>query len=88
NRGSSADLAGIRGADKVVVWYNQRILVGGDIITEIDGRQVTSREELRLFLESKKPGESVRVTIYRGGSKMELTVNLVEAPQNQTGTRI
>jgi S1-C subfamily serine protease len=88
NRGSSADLAGIRGAERVAVVYNQRILVGGDIITGIDGRPVISHEELRLLLESKKPGDTVTVTLYRDGARMEKLVDLVEAPRGRSGTRI
>jgi S1-C subfamily serine protease len=86
-RGSSADRAGIQGYTKVVRWYNQRIYIGGDILTEIEGKAVASREELRLALESKRPGDTVRVTIYRGRSKMQKTVPLVESPR-QHPTRL
>jgi S1-C subfamily serine protease len=80
-RGSSADNAGIRGADQIVILYNQRILIGGDIITDIDGKPVGSLDELRLSLESKRPGDTIRVTLYRGRSKIEKSVTLVEAPR-------
>jgi S1-C subfamily serine protease len=82
-RGSSADNAGIRGADQIARLYNQRILIGGDIITEIDGEPVGSREELGLRLELKRPGNVVRVTLYRGKSKMQKSVTLVEAPRQR-----
>jgi S1-C subfamily serine protease len=80
-RGSSADGAGIRPADEIVVLYNRRIPIGGDIITEIEGKPVSSLEELRLALESKRAGDVVRVTIYRGRSKIQKSVTLVEAPR-------
>ncbi len=79
-RGSSADQAGIKGANQMAILFNQRILVGGDILTEIDGKPVGSLEELRLVLETKRPGESVKVTFYRGRSKNQKSVMLVEAP--------
>ena len=82
-RGSSADNAGIRGADQIAILYNERILVGGDIVTAIDGKPVGSQEELRLALESKRPGDTVRVTLYRGRSKIEKSVTLVEAPRQR-----
>ncbi len=82
-RGSSADRAGIQGATKVVRWYNQRVYVGGDILTEIDGKPVSSREELRLALESKRPGDAVQVTIYRDRTKTKKSVPLVEAPSQR-----
>lgn len=86
-RGSSAEKSDIRGANRVVGWYNERIYVGGDIITEVEGKPVTSHEELRLLLESKRPGETIQVTLYRGNSKIKKSVILVEAPRQQ-GSRI
>ncbi len=85
-RGSSADNAGIRGASEIAILYNERVLVGGDIITEVAGKNITTMDELRLALESKKPGESVDLTMYRGRSKMQKSMLLVEAPR-QKGLR-
>jgi S1-C subfamily serine protease len=82
-RGSSADGAGIQGANEIAVLYNQRFLVGGDIITEVDGKPVNSLEEMRLMLESKRPGNSVTITLYRGRSKIQKSVLLVEAPRQR-----
>ncbi|MDI9613754.1 MAG: trypsin-like peptidase domain-containing protein [Acidobacteriota bacterium] len=83
-RGSSADRADIRGASRAVVWYNQRIYVGGDIITEVEGKPVASQEELQLLLESHRPGETVRVTIRRGAERLTKQVLLVEAPRQRS----
>jgi S1-C subfamily serine protease len=85
-RGSSADNAGIRGANQAVLFYLQRLLIGGDIITEIDGHPVASVEELELMLEAKRPGDTIQVTIYRGQSKMVKSVSLIEAPRQGAGT--
>jgi S1-C subfamily serine protease len=83
-RGSSADKADIHGANEIVAWFNERIYIGGDIITEIDGKPIGSQEELRLVLETKRPGDTVRVTLYRGKSKLQKSVVLVEAPNRRT----
>lgn len=83
-RGSSADNAGIRGADQIALLYNERILIGGDIITEVAGQPVTSMDELRLVLETKRPGDVVPVTLYRGQSKIQKSVTMVEAPRQRT----
>jgi S1-C subfamily serine protease len=86
DRGSSMDNAGIRGASQMVLLYNQRVLIGGDIITQINGKPVASMEEMRLAVEGKKPGDQIQVTIYRRNAKMQVTVDLVEAPRR--GTRL
>jgi S1-C subfamily serine protease len=80
-RGSSLDGAGIQGANRVAILYNQRVLVGGDIITHVNGNPVTSTEELRLAVEGKKPGDIVQLTIYRGREKLQKSVTLIEAPR-------
>jgi S1-C subfamily serine protease len=87
---SSSDKAGIRGASRMVRirGSNRRIGIGGDIITEIDGRPVTSGEELRLILEPKRPGDTVQVTLYRDGSRMTIPVNLVQEPQRRSSRRL
>jgi S1-C subfamily serine protease len=85
-RGSSADNSGIRGANEIVLLYNERILVGGDVITAIDGKPVTSMEELKLALEAKRPGDTIQVTLFRGRSKTQKSVVLIEAPR-QRGIR-
>jgi putative serine protease PepD len=85
-RSSSAENAGIRGASEIAILYNERILIGGDIITEIDKKPITSPEELRLALEGKRPGDTVQVTLYRGRTKMQKPVALLEQPR-QRGLR-
>jgi S1-C subfamily serine protease len=80
SRGSSADQAGIRGATQAVRFVNRRIGIGGDILTEIDGKPVGSLEELQLVMETKRPGDTVRVTLYRGRSRIQKSVTLVERP--------
>jgi putative serine protease PepD len=86
--GSSADKADIRGASEVVRWFNNRIGVGGDIIIEIDGKAVKSQEELQLFLEAEKPGETVRVTLYRGKNRIQKNVVLLERTESVNRRRL
>jgi putative serine protease PepD len=82
-RGSSADNAGIRGATQIAILYNERILVGGDIITRLESKPITSMDDLRLALEGRKPGESVRLTVYRASRQMEIAVPLSEMPRSR-----
>jgi putative serine protease PepD len=83
-RGSSADAADIRGASQVAILYNERILIGGDIITHIEGKPVSSMEEIRLALESRRPGETVKVTLYRDRRQMQRSLTLNEPPPQRS----
>jgi len=81
--GGSAEGAGIKGAAKLALLQNERIYVGGDIITHADGKPVGSVEELKLALEGKRPGEAVSITGFRGRSRLELQMKLVENPRQR-----
>jgi serine protease Do len=52
----------------------------GDIIVAIDGRPVSSSEEVVRIISAKDPGSKVRLTIFRGGKEMHFTANLGDRP--------
>ncbi len=43
-------------------------LRAGDIITEMDGKSVTSKEAIKTILDGKKPGDTLKITFVRGSS--------------------
>lgn len=79
-RGGPAAEAGIRGGDRVAQAGMRRFYTGGDVITAIDGQKVTSQLDVNLALNKKRPGDEVKVSLFRGGKKMDLTVKLGERP--------
>jgi len=74
--GGSADKAGLQG----VRWRRNGSPILGDIITELDGVQVTTEKELSTVLDRYKVGDEVKVTFIRDGKKN--TTNLVLQPIN------
>ncbi|MGH9594780.1 MAG: S1C family serine protease, partial [Bryobacteraceae bacterium] len=79
--GGPAEHAGLRGGNRQAILGMRRIVLGGDVLTAIDGRPVTDQMDLSLALNRKRPGDTVKVEYYRGGQKMEATVTLGEASQ-------
>jgi S1-C subfamily serine protease len=75
---SPAAQAGIRGGDRVALAGLQRVVIGGDIVVAVEGREVTSTLDLNLILNQKRPGDAIRLSIYRGNQKMDVTVTLGE----------
>src|ERR1700730_10437826 len=71
-KGGPAALAGVRGGDRVAQAGMQRIAIGGDLIVAVDGNKVASPFDLNIILNRKRPGDTVSLTIYRGGKKVEL----------------
>jgi S1-C subfamily serine protease len=82
--GSPADKAGIRGGDRAVRVGRYQLLLGGDIITAINGKPVGDFQELTVYLETQtKVGDNVQVTIIREGQEQTLALTLGEQPRSQ-----
>jgi S1-C subfamily serine protease len=79
-RGGPAAEAGIKGGDRVAQAGMRRFYIGGDVITAIDGQKVTTQLDVNLVLNKKRPGDEVRVSLFRGGKKMDVEVKLGERP--------
>ncbi|MEP5766391.1 MAG: trypsin-like peptidase domain-containing protein [Halieaceae bacterium] len=72
--GMPAAEAGMSGAFKN---YRGEIVLG-DIITKIDGDEITSSDDYLSSMEKKKPGEEVLITTQRDGETREFRVRLAE----------
>jgi S1-C subfamily serine protease len=81
-RGGPAAAAGIRGGDRVVQAGMRRIHIGGDVIVAMDGQKVAGQLDVNVILNRKRPGDTVNVTVYRGGKKMDIPVKLGERTGN------
>jgi len=73
-----AAAAGIHGGDRVAQAGMRRIYIGGDVIVAIDGQRVAGQLDVNVILNHKRPGETVTVSLYRGGKKMDVPVKLSE----------
>ena len=81
-KGGPAAAAGVRGGDRVAQAGMQRIAIGGDVIVAVDDAKVANTMDLNIILNRKRPGDTVKLTVYRGGKKMEIPVKLGERNEN------
>jgi S1-C subfamily serine protease len=80
-KGSPADEAGIQGGDTEATIEGVNIKLGGDIITEIEGKPVDSMEEVVDAINSAQPGDEMELTILRGDDEEKhVTVTLGVRP--------
>jgi S1-C subfamily serine protease len=79
--GSGAAKAGLKAGGTSVVVQGQSWRIGGDVITGVDGKPVSSYAELRDAIDQKKPGDDVKIEIVRHGQTKTVTVKLGQAPQ-------
>ncbi len=77
--GGAADHAGLRGGTERAYIGNIPIMLGGDLIVAIDGQQVQDQQDLSQVMNSHRAGDTVRLTVYRGKKKMDVSVTLGEA---------
>jgi serine protease Do len=79
-QGSPAGEAGLRGSYKPVVVNGRQLLVGGDVITAMDGLAVNGVEDLQAQVQQAQPGQEVTLTLLRDGKQVEVPVTLGERP--------
>ena len=79
--GGSADLAGLHGGDQRAYLGNSLIMLGGDLIIAIDGEKIQDEDDLAQIMNNHRAGDTVKITIYRGKKKMDVSVSLGEARQ-------
>ncbi|MCX7671945.1 MAG: trypsin-like peptidase domain-containing protein [Anaerolineae bacterium] len=82
-RNSPADQAGLRTAQREVIVGNRRYLVGGDIITEVDGRPMATWDKLSAYLDEEcEVGQTITLTVVRDGTTMTLKATLQDTPES------
>jgi S1-C subfamily serine protease len=80
--GSPADQAGLQGSTESVTLENQSVAIGGDVITEFNGKAIADMAELKTAISKAAPGDQVELTVLRNGQPETVTVTLGEAPAN------
>ena len=78
--GSPADQAGLRGSYMPVTVNGQSVLVGGDVITALDGQAVSRMEDLQGLIRQAEAGQEVTLTVLRDGQQLQVPVTLAERP--------
>ena len=74
--GSGAADAGLKGPTDQVVVAGVTWPLGGDIIVEADGVATTTANKLSDVIANHKPGDTIKLVIYRGDTKQTIEVKL------------
>jgi S1-C subfamily serine protease len=81
--GSAAARAGIKGGNQRVYYGNYELMIGGDLIVEIDGQEIRDAQQLNHVLSNHRSGDTVNVVFYHGKEKRAAQVRLDEAKGGQ-----
>ena len=79
--GSPADRAGVRGGNLSIIVQGEEYLVGGDVLTTIEGAAIRTHQDYLAKVKTLRPGQRVRITIVRDGNRRELTLTVAERPR-------
>ena len=79
--GSPAAEGGLLGGERDVIVNGNNYVVGGDVITRIDGEPITESQQLVDFVASKRPGDQITLEVIRDDQSTEtLTIELGRRP--------
>jgi serine protease Do len=80
-QGGPAAKAGLQGSNTTVTINGAQAVVGGDVITAINGQAINSMADLIAYLElNTQAGQSVTLTILRNGQSMSVPITLGTRP--------
>ena len=83
--GTAAAKAGLKAGTDTTVVAGESYTLGGDLIVAVGGKRVASLEQLRDLLADHKPGETVKLQLYRGSKSMTVDVKLGRQPPQPQG---
>ena len=78
--GTPAAKAGLKPGTDTTVVAGESYTLGGDLIVALGGKRVASLEQLRDQLADHKPGETVKLDVYRGSKQISVKVKLGRQP--------
>ncbi|MFL5918589.1 MAG: S1C family serine protease, partial [Gaiellaceae bacterium] len=76
--GGPGDKAGLQGGGKETRFQTSLVKTGGDVITKVNGRQITRRNDFSRQLERYTAGDKVSLEVYRGSRRRTVQVTLGE----------
>ncbi len=74
--GSPAQAAGLRAGTRMVAISDKPYVLGGDIIVAVDGEPFESAAQLAQVLLRSRPGQHLRLKLYREGQTVEIELPL------------
>jgi S1-C subfamily serine protease len=81
-KGGPAEEAGLKGGDTSATIEGANLRLGGDVITEVDGEEVSDMEEVINAVNAASPGDEMELTVDRDGETRKVTVRLGVRPDS------
>jgi S1-C subfamily serine protease len=79
-----AEEAGLKGGNEKLRFQAARYLTGGDVILQIEGRDIVRPDDLAEVVATHQPGDEVTLTILRDNERKQVELTLGERPDNSS----
>ncbi|MGZ5333326.1 MAG: S1C family serine protease [Solirubrobacterales bacterium] len=79
-QGSPAARAGLKGGQTQATVGGQEVLLGGDIVVQVNGKDIQGMDEVVQAVNEAEPGDELKLTVLRDGKQQDITVRLGERP--------
>jgi S1-C subfamily serine protease len=83
--GGPAEEAGIEGGDDKLRFQAAQYRTGGDVILQVEGRDIIRPDDLAEVISAHQPGDEVTVTILRDNERKEIELKLGKRPDSPSG---
>ena len=80
--GGPAEKAGIEGGDGKLQFQAGQYRTGGDVILQVDGKDIVRPDDLAEAVATRQPGDVVTLTVLRNGKREDVKVTLGERPDS------
>jgi S1-C subfamily serine protease len=77
--GGAAEKGGLHGGNQRFYQGNTPVMLGGDLIVGLDGREIQTPQDLAAALNVHRAGDTVTITAFRGQRRMTFKVVLGDA---------
>ena len=78
---SAAEEAGLQGGNEQLIIKDEWVIIGGDIIIEIDGNRIINGDALMSYLEEyTQPNQIITLTIIRDNQQIDVPVDVGTRP--------
>jgi serine protease Do len=82
--GGPSDKAGLQGSSKQITIKGQQLNVGGDVIIAYNGKTVKTSDDVISYLAGSSVGQTITLTVLRGGKQIDVKVILEARPSSKT----
>ncbi|HXR61726.1 MAG TPA: PDZ domain-containing protein, partial [Solirubrobacterales bacterium] len=80
--GGPADDAGLEGGEDKLSFQAAQYRTGGDVILEVDGREIVDDDDLGEVIASHRPGDEVELTILHNDQRRTVELTLGDRPDD------